>query len=222
MRTHLLLSLAFSSIVVIGCSSSSDDAPAGGTDTGVATDTATPPTDGGTDTTPATDGGSDTTASDSTASDSPPSDSGSCTTRGTAPACNTLTGSGDFIITQRVASTYTTAPVSGTLAEGTYVLTKSTEYTGAGGATGPSTTQKPSKNTAFFGCGRYDQYYEEQGGSAFTIDADATLTGTAMKLHSTCPGVADSGFTISITSTGFLGYNIDASGKGIVGEYTKK
>ncbi|MEO7097472.1 MAG: hypothetical protein ABI175_29695 [Polyangiales bacterium] len=214
MKISLFAHFAFAALLATGCSSSDGD-PAAATDSGgtpadtLGSDTSTPGTDAA---------GSDTLATDTPATDTPP---GACDERGTAPACNNVKPSGDFIVTQQVAEAYTTAPVAGTLAEGTYVLTKSTDYTGAGGATGPSSA-KPAKSTGFYGCGHYDQYYEVQGAPGFTLNADGTIEGTKMKLHGTCPGVADSGFTISITATGFLGYNLDPAGKGNVAEYAKK
>jgi hypothetical protein len=94
--------------------------------------------------------------------------------------CNTLVNSGQPVTAMQVASDPPAAQ-GGTPANGTYLLTSETIYTGAGGATGPSGTQRitiqiqgstvqVSKNT-----------------SPPTSTYDLTTTGTTYTAAGECP-----------------------------------
>jgi hypothetical protein len=94
--------------------------------------------------------------------------------------CNTLVNSGQPVTAMRVASAPPAAQ-GGTPANGTYLLTSETIYTGAGGATGPSGTQSITIQI------QGSTIQVAKSTSPLTSTYDLSTTGTTYTAAGECP-----------------------------------
>ncbi len=123
--------------------------------------------------------------------DAPPGDTGA--------VCNDLAQNGGEVFRARVASPYPSF-TGGTITAGTWVLTKMTEYTGAGGMTGTDTT--PQRWTILV-AGMTSNNVRQAGTSAASrFTSSFTTTGSKVTFTDSCPTVGTRGtFDYSATAT---------------------
>ncbi len=107
--------------------------------------------------------------------------------------CNGIGATGATIMEQRVASAAPT-PTGGNIADGAYVVTSMTVYTGVGGATGPTGLILRSESVNSAG----DFVYAESDGTTVSVRSGGTYVtaGADITIAFTCPaGDPDAPFT---------------------------
>lgn len=192
---------------VVGCGSSGE-APIAADDTGGLVDAVG---DGPSDTTDAvTDSGADAVGSDTGAGDTSPGD--------TAGACNALANVADVVTTQQVAEALPSLK-GGSVAEGTYVVTAVTAYTGPGGATGPK-TGTTMQQTMRLAAGAFDIVRVQNGGAEKRSSGAYSTSGSAFTLGGTCPTTSSVPVEYDATGT-TLRISLGSTIKEIL-TYTKK
>jgi hypothetical protein len=164
---------------LVGCSDSASpsDGPGaaeaglpdgGGADAGAPPADAAPAADAALDATPPVDGAPDA---------APPADA--------AVACNTVPNGGATVTLVRVPQA-PPAPTGGTIADGTYVLTSLVQYTGPGGASGP--TSMMVRMSMRIGGGRLDLVQNTgSGDQTLTYDLATMPAMNLLTITPTCP-----------------------------------
>ncbi|MBK7401199.1 MAG: hypothetical protein IPJ34_34325 [Myxococcales bacterium] len=191
---------------VVGCGSS--ETPVAADDTGSLVDAVG---DGPSDTTAdaVTDSGADAAGSDTSAGDTSTSD--------TAGACNALANAADVVTTQQVAEALPSLK-GGSVAEGTYVVTAVTAYTGPG-ATGPK-TGTTMQQTMRLAAGAFDIVRVQNGGAEKRSSGAYSTSGSAFTLGGTCPTTSSVPVEYDATAT-TLRISLGSTIKEIL-TYTKK
>lgn len=161
---------------VVGCGSSGET-PVGADDSGVVDAVADGPSDSA-----VADSGADAVASDTGVADTRTSDGSAGDTAG---ACNALANVAEVVTTQQVAEALPSLK-GGSVAEGTYVVTAVTAYTGPGGATGPK-TGTTMQQTMRLAAGAFDIVRIQNGGTEKRSSGAYSTSGTAFTLGGTCP-----------------------------------
>ncbi len=149
----------------------------------------TPESDTGTpaDTSSAGDTGAAADTADTSAADTGTTDTatGDSSSPDTAGACNAIDNVADVVTTTRVAEAYPKL-AGGTIADGTYVVTAVTEYTGAGGATGPRAGDT-MKQTLRLAGGKFEIARIQDGGAEKRSAGTFTTAGSTFTMTGTCP-----------------------------------
>jgi hypothetical protein len=134
-----------------------------------------------------------------------------------ASACNTLANTAHAITTQQVASD-PPAPTGGAIADGTYVLTSATIYTGPGGPVGPG---GPAQTTLRITGATVEV---ANAGDPPTRSITLVTSGTAFTSTDTCPDTTVVRGSYSATATTFAvqldGGTDDAGARMVVETYT--
>ncbi|HEX7478680.1 MAG TPA: hypothetical protein VF331_12800 [Polyangiales bacterium] len=136
---------------------------------------------------------------------------------GSTAACNAVVDDGPLVTMTAVASA-APSPVGGTIADGTYVLSAATLYTGPGGSTAASGGAFSGvfqiKGTTMLQVGTVSGK-EERYVTTFTT------SGTTLSTNDTCPVAKSETHSFSANPTGFTVY--DATGNGTFEQaYTKR
>lgn len=187
----------------LACSGSDDTATTTESDTGTVADTSTTSDGSAEDTSVAVDTGvADTVVK----ADSP-------------AGCNTLDNVGDTVTTTRVAEALPTL-TGGTLAEGTYVVTAVTEYTGTGGASG-TVAGDTMKQTMRLAAGKFEIVRMQKTNPEKRSAGDYKTSGTTFTMTGTCPS-ASGDVPVNYEATGTtLKISLGTTLKTVI-TYTKK
>lgn len=113
--------------------------------------------------------------------------------------CNMVDNVADVVTTTRVAEALPTLP-GGTVADGTYVVTAVTEYTGTGGATGP-VAGDTMKQTMRLAAGKFEIVRVQKTNPEKRSAGDFKTSGTTFTMTGACP-----------TASGDVPVNYEATG----------
>jgi len=120
------------------------------------------------------------------------------------PACNALVNLGTDVPILTEAAVPPPA-MGGAIADGTYVVTSATLYTGPNGASGPS--GKSVRMTVAIAGMRGDSVLDDMNRSATFV-----IAGTKLKSTATCPGTGTDEVDYSATPESLTLYLIDSKG----------
>lgn len=131
--------------------------------------------------------GDTATPADAAVEDSVASDTGKADVAlpDAAGACNTLVNVADVVTTTQVAEAMPTF-TGGAVAEGTYVITAITAYTGAGGATGPK-TGTTMKQTMLLSGGKFEIVRSQNGAAEKRSSGNYSTSASVFTLDGKCP-----------------------------------
>lgn len=134
-------------------------------------------------------------------------------------ACSSIQNVAANVTANQVDESIPTA-VGGSLVDGTYVLTATTYYTGAGGATGP--TGKAQALTMKIAAGTFEQVVSDDGVPSTPTSGTITISGTGWTHANTCPFAISLPFTYDASPAALKLYLTGSGGKGIVATYALK
>ena len=174
----------------------------------------------GSDTSTSVDTG--TTVDSGTASDSATTDTGAPmpdVMGETSAGCNDLAQLGAEVFADRVAMPYPSAFTGGTIAPGTYTLTKITEYTGAGGMTGKDTTAE--RQTLLIAGSSFNIVRKSGSAPEKRFTSSFTVAGSKATFVDSCPKPQTVTLDYSATAT-TLEQGLKVGSLAFTFTYTKK